>query len=64
MLMSGKQHVAQWHSWNFLHQINPQDYEKPTLREIEIGGDAPWKGDIFADGTSAPSDLKIGEEVW
>ena len=68
MLMSGKQHVAQWHPevgrFSFTKSILPRLRETGTLREIEIGGDAPWKGDIFAPMViSAPSDLKIGEEV-
>ena len=68
MLMDGKQHVAQWHPdagrFSFTKSILPRLRETGTLREIEIGGDAPWKGDIFAAMViSAPSDLKIGEEV-
>ena len=68
MLMDGKQHVAQWHPdagrFSFTKSILPRLRETGTLREIEIGGDAPWKGDIFASMViSAPTDLKIGEEV-
>ena len=68
MLMNGKQHVAQWHPevgrFSFTKSILPKLRETGTLREIEIGGDAPWKGDIFAPMViSAPSDLKVGEEV-
>ena len=68
MLLKDKQHVAQWHPnsgrFSFTKSILPILHETNTLREIEIGGDAPWKGDIFpAMVISAPSDLKIGEEV-
>ena len=66
--MRGKQHVAQWHPevgrFSFTKSILPKLRETGTLREIEVGGDAPWKGDIFAPMViTAPSDLKIGEEV-
>ena len=68
MLMKGKQHVAQWHPdsgrFSFTKSILPILRETQTLREVEIGGDSPWKGDIFPGMViSAPDDLKIGEEV-
>ena len=68
MLMNGKLRVAQWHPdagrFSFTKSILPKLRETGTLREIEIGGDTPWKGDIFpAMVISAPNDLKIGEEV-
>ena len=60
MLMSGKQHVAQWHQkWVVsLHQINPTKitrtpghFAKSKLVEMHL------KGDIFAPMViSAPSD--------
>ena len=68
MLMNGKQQMAQWHPttgrFSFTKAMLPRLRETGTLREIVIGGDAPWKGDIFPHMVnSAPDDLKIGEEV-
>jgi archaeosine synthase alpha-subunit len=68
MLMKDKQQMAQWHPdsgrFSFTKSILPTLRETGTLREVEIGGDSPWKGDIFpAMVLSAPSDLKIGEEI-
>ena len=68
MLMKDKQQMAQWHPdsgrFSFTKSILPILRETRTLREVEIGGDTPWKGDIFpAMVESAPPDLKIGEEV-
>ncbi len=68
MLMDGKQQMAQWHPdsgrFSFTKSILPILRKTQTLREVEIGGDAPWKGDIFpAMVISAPDDLKIGEEI-
>ncbi|MBJ84221.1 MAG: hypothetical protein CMB52_01715 [Euryarchaeota archaeon] len=68
MLMKDKQQMAQWHPdsgrFSFTKSILPVLRETETLREVEIGGDAPWKGDIFpAMVISAPDDLKIGEEI-
>ena len=68
MLMKDKQQMAQWHPdsgrFSFTKSILPILRETKTLREVEIGGDAPWKGDIFpAMVISAPDDLKIGEEI-
>ena len=68
MLMKDKQQMAQWHPdsgrFSFTKSILPFLRETRTLREVEIGGDTPWKGDIFpAMVESAPPDLKIGEEV-
>ncbi|MEE2759242.1 MAG: DUF5591 domain-containing protein [Candidatus Thermoplasmatota archaeon] len=68
MLMDGKQQMAQWHPdsgrFSFKKSILPILRKTQTLREVEIGGDAPWKGDIFpAMVISAPDDLKIGEEI-
>jgi archaeosine synthase len=68
MLLKGKQQMAQWHPdsgrFSFTKSILPILRETGTLREVEIGGDAPWKGDIFpAMVVKAPNDLKIGEEI-
>ena len=68
MLMQGKQQVAQWHPdsgrFSFTKSILEKLRETGTLREVEIGGNDAWKGDIFAPMViSAPSDLRIGEEI-
>ena len=51
MLMKDKQQMAQWHPdsgrFSFTKSILPTLRETGTLREVVIGGDAPWKGDIF-----------------
>ena len=66
--MKDKQQMAQWHPdtgrFSFTKSILPILRETCTLREVEIGGDTPWKGDIFsAMVKSAPTDLRIGEEI-
>ena len=68
MLLKDKQQMAQWHPdsgrFSFTKSILPTLRETRTLREIEIGGDEPWKGDIFPHMViSSPEDLKIGEEI-
>ena len=68
MLMKDKQQMAQWHPdtgrFSFTKSLLPILRETCTLREVEIGGDTPWKGDIFsAMVKSAPTDLRIGEEI-
>ena len=68
MLMKDKQQMAQWHPdsgrFSFTKSILPTLRETGTLREVEIGGDSPWKGDIFpAMVVNAPNDLRIGEEI-
>ena len=68
MLMKDKQQMAQWHPdagrFSFTKSILPILRETGTLREVEIGGDSPWKGDIFPTMVvKAPNDLKIGEEI-
>jgi len=68
MLLKDKQQMAQWHPdsgrFSFTKSILPTLRETGTLREVEIGGDAPWKGDIFPGMVkSAPDDLKINEEI-
>ena len=68
MLMQGKQQMAQWHPdsgrFSFTKSMLEKLRETETLREVEIGGSDAWKGDIFAPMViSAPSDLRIGEEI-
>ena len=68
MLMKDKQQMAQWHPdagrFSFTKSILSTLRETGTLREVEIGGDLPWKGDIFPTMVvSAPDDLRIGEEI-
>ena len=68
MLMKGKQQMAQWHPdagrFSFTKSMLPILQETGTLREVVIGGDTPWKGDIFAHMVvSAPVDLRVGEEI-
>ena len=60
--------MAQWHPdagrFSFTKSILPILQETGTLREVVIGGDAPWKGDIFAHMVvSSPTDLRVGEEI-
>ncbi|MDP6906849.1 MAG: DUF5591 domain-containing protein [Candidatus Thalassarchaeaceae archaeon] len=68
LLLKDKQQMAQWHPdtgrFSFTKAMLPRLLETNTLRIVEIGGDTPWKGDIFNHMVlSSPSDLRIGEEV-
>lgn len=68
LLLREKQQMAQWHPsagrFSFTKAILPTLRDSKTLREIEIGGTEPWKGDIFHGMVkSSPLDLRIGEEV-
>ncbi len=68
LLLKGNQQMAQWHPttgrFSFTKAMLPKLREKRTLREVEINGKEPWKGDIFHGMVhSAPQDLRLGEEV-
>ena len=68
MLLKDKQQMAQWHPdsgrFSFTKSMLPILRETGTLREVEIGGDSQWRGDIFPGMVlNAPSDLKVGEEI-
>ena len=68
MLLKDKQQMAQWHPdsgrFSFTKSMLPILRETGTLREVEIGGNSQWRGDIFPGMVvNAPSDLKVGEEI-
>ena len=68
LLLEGKQQMAQWHPdsgrFSFTKSLLPKLHSTGTLPVVEIGGDTPWKGDIFSGMImSAPTDLKVGQEI-
>jgi len=68
LILEGKQQMAQWHPHSgrfaFAKAALPRLNETETLRTATIGGDAPWKGDIFQQMVvSYDTEIRVGEEI-
>ena len=68
LILEGKQQMAQWHPdsgrFAFAKAVLPRLAETATLRTVEIGGEQPWRGDIFQQMVvSFDPEIRIGEEI-